>query len=132
MKLKKISLASAQDRFTAKRVKRNRRDAQRVRRKAVQYEKEAKSITIQVPAVVKTCPEAPPFCQTVDRGASIEALRVLYTNQYNTIGRVVSKAYFRNTGTTGRRDTLKVRAKTLRDQGLAELAKLPRFSVDCE
>ena len=43
------------------------RDAQRARKKAAEYERIAKALTIQFPAMVKTGPEAPQFCATIDR-----------------------------------------------------------------
>lgn len=111
---------------------RNRTDAERAKKKAAEYEALAKSLTIQFPAVVKTCPQAPQYCETVDRQYAIESLKGLYANQRNSIQRTIARAYFRNTGTTKRGDSLVKQAKDLEQQGLAALAKLPRFETQCK
>jgi hypothetical protein len=107
-------------------------DADRARRDAAQYEQEAMTLTLQFPAVIKNCPEAPLFCETVDRGPTIAALQGLYAQERNTVKRVQSRAYFRKTGKTNRNDALIKKAVTLEQQGLAELAKLPRFATECK
>jgi hypothetical protein len=125
-------LASARAGLTRAQIARNRNDAARSKRKAEDYRIQANSLVIQFPAVTKTCPEAPPFCVTVDRFGTIEALKGLYANQRNSVKRTVARAYWRNTSATNRRDSLVRRAKELEQQGLAELAKLPRFAVECK
>jgi len=111
---------------------RNERDAQRARKKAEEYERIAKALTIQFPAVVKTCPEAPQLCATVDRQGTIEALRGLYANQRNTVTRVMARVLFRSTGETARRQKFVREAKALEAKGLAQLGKLPRFATECK
>jgi hypothetical protein len=111
---------------------RNRTDAERAKKKASEYEALAKSLTIQFPQVVKTCPQAPQYCETVDRQYSIETLKGLYANQRNSIQRTIARAYFRNTGATKRDESLVKQAKDLEQQGLAALAKLPRFETQCK
>jgi hypothetical protein len=111
---------------------RNRTDAERAKKKAAEYEALAKSLTIQFPQVIKTCPEAPQYCETVDRQYAIETLKGLYANQRNSIQRTIARAYFRNTGATKRGDSLVKQAKDLEQQGLAALAKLPRFETQCK
>jgi hypothetical protein len=112
--------------------RRNRQDADRAKQKSALYEQRSKEITIGIPAVVKTCPEAPAFCQTVDRQSSIEELKGLYANQVNSIKRVIARAYFRNTGATSRKDSIVRQAKALEQQGLAALQQLPRFATECK
>jgi hypothetical protein len=124
-------LASSKARSRAE-AKRNRNDAERSKRKAVEYETLANTLTIQFPAVVKTCPQAPPYCVTVDRQGTIDALRGLYANQRNSTIRTVARSYWRNINKTKRNDSLVRQAKSLEQQGLAELAKLPRFAVECK
>lgn len=111
---------------------RDRRDAERSNRKASEYETTAKALTIQFPAVVKTCPEAPAFCSTVDRQGTIDALRGLYANQRNSVMRTMARVAFRSTGTTSRRQRFVKEAKALEQQGLDQLAKLPRFATECK
>lgn len=107
-------------------------DAERARQSAAEYEQEAMTLTLEFPAVIKNCPEAPLFCETVDRGQTIEALKGLYAQERNTVKRVQSRAYFRKTGKTNRNDALIKKAIALEQQGLAELAKLPRFATECK
>jgi hypothetical protein len=104
-------------------VKRNRKDAERAKKKAQDYEALAKTLTIRFPQVVKTCPQAPVYCETVDRH---------YANQRNSTQRTIARSYFRNTGKTSRSDSLVKQAKDLEQQGLAALAKLPRFETQCK
>ena len=125
-------LASATTRKVAGDRGRDRRDAERAKRKATQYEGLAKSLTIQFPQVVKTCPEAPAFCATVDRQGTIDALRGLYANQRNSVMRIVARTFWRQTNGTKRDDGLVKQAKTLEQQGLTELGKLPRFETQCK
>jgi hypothetical protein len=112
--------------------KRNRRDAERAKKKAQDYEALAKTLTIRFPQVVKTCPEAPVYCETVDRQYEIESLKGLYANQRNSTQRTIARSYFRNTGKTSRSDSLVKQAKDLEQEGLAALAKLPRFETQCK
>jgi hypothetical protein len=112
--------------------KRNRKDAERAKKKAQDYEALAKTLTIRFPQVVKTCPQAPVYCETVDRQYEIESLKGLYANQRNSTQRTIARAYFRNTGKTSRSDSLVKQAKDLEQQGLAALAKLPRFETQCK
>jgi hypothetical protein len=124
-------LASSKTRTSAEK-RRNRTDAERSRRKANEYELLANTLTIQFPAVAKTCPQAPPYCVTVDRQGTIEALRGLYANQRNSTMRTVARSYWRNSSKTRRNDSLVRQAKALEQDGLGELAKLPRFAVECK
>jgi hypothetical protein len=125
-------LASAKANMTVERASRNRRDAERAKRKAARYEQLAKSITIKFPAVVKTCPQAPEFCVSVDRGIELDTLRDLYANQRNSTARTVARSYWRNIGKTRRGDKLVEQAKALEAQGITELLKLPRVVVECK
>jgi hypothetical protein len=112
--------------------KRNRTDAERAKKKAQDYQALAKTLTIRFPQVVKTCPQAPVYCETVDRQYEIESLKGLYANQRNSTQRTIARSYFRNTGKTSRTDALVKQAKDLEQQGLAALAKLPRFETQCK
>jgi DNA polymerase III delta prime subunit len=128
-------LASAKatsDKNVSKATKRNRTDAERAKKKAEDYTALAKTLTIQFPQVIKTCPQAPAYCETVDRQYAIESLKGLYANQRNSTQRTIARAYFRNTGKTSRKDSLVKQAKDLEQQGLAALAKLPRFETQCK
>lgn len=110
----------------------DRADIARARRQAAEYEARAQSILVAVPSVIKNCPEAPAFCSTVDRGATIEALKGLYAEARNTTKRVVSRAYFRATGRTNRNDPIIRRAVQLEATGLDQLTRLPRFATECK
>jgi hypothetical protein len=72
------------------------------------------------------------YCETVDRQYEIESLKGLYANQRNSTQRTIARSYFRNTGKTSRSDSLVKQAKDLEQQGLAALAKLPRFETQCK
>ena len=92
----------------------------------------ARELLLEVPAVIRNCPEAPAFCQTVDRGPTINALKELYAEARNSTKRIVSRAYFRESGRTNRNDPIIKRALRLEEQGLAQLAKIPRFATECK
>ena len=113
-------------------VARDRADAERAEAKAQSYVTQSKALTIQFPDVVKNCPEAPQYCETVDRGPVIAQLRALYAEARNTAQRTMARAYFRQTGSTNRRDSLVRKAKQLEAQGAAELDKLPRTETVCK
>jgi hypothetical protein len=125
-------LASAKANLSAEQRARNRRDAERAKRKADRYEALAKSITIDFPAVVKTCPQAPEYCVSVDRGVALDSLRDLYANQRNSTMRTIARSYWRNVNRTRRDDKLVKQAKALEEEGIAELLKLPRVVVECK
>ena len=110
----------------------DRIDAERATRKANAYVTQSQELTIQIPDVIKNCPEAPQFCQTVDNGPTIDALRELFMQARNTAQRTIARAYFRNTGTTNRKDSLVAQAKSLEKQGLAQLDQIPRTSAECK
>ncbi len=113
-------------------VARDRADAERAKAKAQSYVTQSKALTIQFPDVVKNCPEAPQYCETVDRGPVIAQLRALYAEARNTAQRTMARAYFKQTGSTNRRDALVRKAKQLEAQGGAELDKLPRTETVCK
>jgi hypothetical protein len=127
------ALASVKDKKGGDREQaRDKSDAQRSNQKAAEYETTAKALTIQFPAVVKTCPQAPAFCATVDRQGTIDALRGLYANQRNSVMRTMARVAFRSTGATSRRQKFVKQAKALEKKGLDQLAKLPRFATECK
>jgi hypothetical protein len=110
----------------------DQRDIERARRKAVRYQKLARELTLHFPSVVKTCPEAPAFCATVDRQATIDSLRDLYALQRRSIVRVMSRVAFRNNSNPLTRDKLVERARALEAQGNEQLRQLPRFITECK
>jgi hypothetical protein len=114
--------------------KRDKVDFRRAKKKAEGYIASAKALTIQIPEVTKTCPDAPQLCVTVDRGPIITQLSSLYAVQRNSVRRTIARAYWRNTGSTGLKARKKLvrAAVTLEQQGNAALAELPRFAEDCE
>jgi hypothetical protein len=111
---------------------RDERDASRAKRKAGEYERIAKALTIQFPSVVKTCPDAPALCATIDRQGTIDALRGLYANQRNSVTRIMARVTFRTTGTTSRLQKFVKEARDLEAKGLEQLGKLPRFATECK
>jgi hypothetical protein len=125
-------LESARGNLTRAQVQRNKRDAERAKKKAEQYQARANFYTIEFPAVVKTCPQAPELCVSVDRGVTLDSLRDLYANQRNSVQRTMARSYFRNTNKTNRDDSLVKQAKQLEAEGITELLKLPRVVVECK
>lgn len=127
------ALESVKDRDNDPRSRaRDRSDAAQARKKSQSYERLAQGLLLQYPAVVKTCPEAPALCVTVDRQGNIDGLRWLYANQRNTVMRVMNRVFFRSTGKVNRNARLIRDAKALEQQGLVQLSKLPRFSTECK
>jgi hypothetical protein len=127
------ALASVKDKKGGARDQaRDRRDAQRAKFKASQYEILAKRLTIQFPQVIKTCPEAPAFCATVDRNGTLTALKGLYAQQRDSVMRTMARVAFRSTGATSRRQRFVRQAKQLEEKGLQQIAAIPRFSTECK
>jgi hypothetical protein len=127
------ALSSVKDSRKGQQVRsKNKRDAIRAQAKAALYEKLAKELTIQIPAVTKTCPEAPAFCVTVDRFGTIEALKGLYAIQRETVIRMMARTIFKATGKTVRSQPLVRKAKEVEQRGLKQLGLLPRFAVECK
>lgn len=107
-------------------------DAERAKAKANSYLQQSNALTIQFPDVVKNCPEAPQYCETVDRGPTIDQLRALFVVARNQAQRTIARAYYRQTGATNRKDQLVAQAKALEAQGIADLNQLPRTETVCK
>ena len=110
----------------------DRTDAERAKAKARSYVDQSKALTIEFPDVIKNCPAAPQYCETVDRGETIDQLRALFVVSRNQAQRTIARAYFRETGATNRKDQLVKKAKQLETQGLANLNQLPRTETVCK
>jgi hypothetical protein len=108
------------------------RDAARAAKKAEQLSKRAQSLALGFPEVIKSCPFAQPFCETVDRGDTIEALKGLYAELVDQVKRIQARKNFKVSGTTSRADAIVAEAKQLQDLGNQQLAKLPRVATVCE
>jgi hypothetical protein len=106
-------------------------DAARAKRRANQALELARSITLQIPAVVRSCPNTPPTCATVDNSKAINDLRAIYAQFRNSIVRIYSRANFRETGMTSRQNRLIQEARAVEASGADALAKLPRFTTQC-
>ena len=107
-------------------------DAARAKKKAVQFVERTNSLTIQFPAVVKSCPNSSAACATVDRGQVIKDLEKLYAQQRNAVKRIIARASFSLTGKTSRMNALVEEAKATEAVGKAGLIDLPRFSTECK
>ncbi len=127
-----VARAKGSRRTGRARTKGNSTDAERAKAKAQSYVDQSKALTIEFPSVVKNCPEAPQFCSTVDRGRTIEQLRALFVVARNQAQRTIARAYFRQTGSTNRKDAMVRKAKELEAKGLANLDKLPRTETVCK
>ncbi len=108
-----------------------RRDTIRTSRRAKALEEEAYRLTINLPAVTKSCPNAPQYCETIDRWNTIGALRGLYAKLVNITKRQTARFFFIELGETMRNRARVVRAKKLQKTGNVELDKLPRFATEC-
>jgi hypothetical protein len=107
-------------------------DAQRSKKAADAYVAQVQKLGLDYPAVAKVCPSPLPFCQSVNRGATIEALKVIYGKMLDLTKRSISRAYFNTTGKTNRNDRLIKQATALRQAGLDQLAKLPVVITECK
>jgi hypothetical protein len=107
-------------------------DAVRAKKKALQFVERANALTIQFPAVVKSCPNSSTACSTVDRGQVISDLQKLYAQQRNAVKRIIARASFSLTGKTTRMNALVEEAKATEATGKAGLVDLPRFSTECK
>lgn len=107
------------------------RDSARAAKKADTLSKRAQSLALAFPEVIKSCPFAPPFCETVDRGETIEALRGLYADIVNQIKRIQARKNFALFGGTDRMDTLVIEGKQLNELGNEQLDQLPRVATEC-
>ena len=108
-----------------------RRDTLRTSKRAKALEEEAYRLTINLPAVTKSCPTAPQYCETIDRWNTIGALRGLYAHLVNLTKRQTARFFFIEIGETKRNRARVVRAKKLEKIGNTELDKLPRFATEC-
>ncbi len=107
-------------------------DAKRAAKKADALARRAQALTLGFPEVIKACPFSPPFCQTVDRGETIEALRGLFVEQLNQIRRIMARRNFKQTGRTSREDPLVLEARSVKTQGDAQLSEVPRIATECD
>ena len=108
-----------------------RRDTVRTSKRAKTLEEEAYRLTINLPAVTKSCPNAPQYCESIDRWNTIGALRGLYAHLVNLTKRQTARFFFVEIGETKRNRARVVRAKKLEKLGNAQLDKLPRFATEC-
>lgn len=108
------------------------RDATRAARKAEALSKRAQALALGFPEVIKSCPFSQPFCETVDRGETIEALKGLYAQIVNQVKRIQARRNFKISGKTSRSDPLVAEGKRLNEQGIEQLSKLPRIATVCE
>ncbi len=106
-------------------------DAIRASKKADMLAKRANELALGLPEVIKSCPFSPPFCQTVDRGETIEALHGLYAEMLDQLKRVMARRNFKRSGETSRVDPLVLEGKALKESGDAQLNKLPRVATVC-
>jgi hypothetical protein len=116
---------------TPKVLPKDRRYVQRSIRRAKDLEQQAYRLTINVPAVTKSCPTAPQYCETLDRWGTIGALRGLYARLVDMTKRQTARFYFLELGQTKANRTLVVKAKKLQKIGNSELDKLPRLATEC-
>lgn len=107
-------------------------DAKRAAQAADEYVATSKALLLEFPAIIKNCPAAPQTCKTVDRSRTISRLRGLYAQSRNSVKRVASRANFRATGKTNRKDPLIKQALELEKQGNKKLDALPRFATECK
>lgn len=109
-----------------------KRDANRAAKKAALLAKKAQSLTIAFPEVIRSCPFLQPFCESTDRGETIEALKGLYAQIVNQLKRIRARQNFKLTGTTNRGDTFVREGKDLQAAGTEQLSKLPRVETVCK
>jgi len=109
-----------------------KKDADRAAKKAAALAKKAQSLTIALPEVVRSCPFLEPFCESVDRAQTIEALKGLYAQILNQLKRIRARQNFKLTGNTNRGDTFVRDGKQLQAAGNEQLSKLPRIATVCK
>ncbi len=93
------------------------RDASRAAKRADQLAKRAQSLALAFPEVIKACPFSPPFCESVDRGETIEALKGLYADILGQLKRIQARRNFKIAGSTNRADQLGARLRGLERRG---------------
>ncbi len=107
-------------------------DAERSKRKAKQFLKEANELTFKFPEVMTTCPNLPNFCAQIDNKPTIDGLASLYRRQFSAIRRIAARGVFRTTNAAKTRGTQYVnRARKSYNRALAALKTIPRFATEC-
>jgi hypothetical protein len=106
-------------------------DAKRAMKKAQMLSARAQSITLGFPTVIRSCPNTPKLCQSVDRSNSILALSGLFDDLLDQLKRIMARGNFNLSGKTKRDDPLVVEAKTVRAKGDIELSRIPRVETVC-
>lgn len=125
--------AQAKKQLSTSAAKKVSSDVVRSKRKAEALYKEARSLTLGFPAVIRSCPNAAQVCKSVDNGAVIDRLKGLYQQLFKMSARAVARGDFRVAGSTAntRGNALVLGAKAAQQAGLTALTNLPRTSTQC-
>lgn len=91
---------------------------------------EARSLTLKIPTVSRTCPNLPPVCREVDNEPTILALTKNCLRSTNAISRILNRLGFRQGDTRTRSKTIR-KARSIRATGYEILAKFPKRAISC-
>jgi hypothetical protein len=109
------------------------RDFQRATKSATRLLAEARSLLLEYPEVVTTCPNAPSTCATIDNQVKIDNLRSLYRRIWVKIKRIKTRIVFSQKGITQTKkgDRLFNMARNEYRKAIVSIEQLPRFANSC-
>lgn len=108
------------------------RDVRRTKDLADRYLTEARSLTIKIPGVSRTCPNLPPVCREIDNGPTIAALRINLLKSGNLVARTLNRSSFRLTVTMTRKYQKRIRtARQWVKTGQLALDQVAPTAISC-
>jgi hypothetical protein len=107
------------------------RDVRRTKALADSQLAEARSLTLKLPNISRTCQGLPSICREVDNAATIVALRGNYARSANVVARTLNRSGFRSQKMTRRYQVLIRQARATARAGNAALDQLPPRAVSC-
>lgn len=107
------------------------RDVKRTKRIALQLLNEARSLTIKIPTVSRTCPNLPQECRQIDNTATIAAIGQNQLVTTNHASRTLARSGFRKARKTKEYKAMIQRVRSLAFVGALTLSQVPKVSVSC-
>ena len=106
-------------------------DIRRASSRAQSFLKEANSLMVQIPTLVKSCPNAAAVCSKVSHYEIVEKIRKLISQQEAATKRFISRTLFALKQKDARRHPLVIKATKTAKEGIASLMTIPVDSSTC-
>jgi hypothetical protein len=106
-------------------------DIRRATSRAQLFLKEANSLMVQIPTVIKSCPNAAAVCTKVSHFEVVEKIRRLLLQQESATKRFISRTFFALNRKDSRRHPLVIKATKTAKEGIISLMSIPLDTSTC-